>query len=322
MEASIDERIAQAERSLIARDHRVVMQARAISELAERKLHAARQPGMFKTVLGTLLSWWLPSFRRRGTRSRGSALSGLSTGRSARGLSWAVLLPLMWPLMPSGVRRRISAPRVAMIATFAGPALASLRSDSGPVQTVEAVDLERYAGLWYEIARLPSAFEGRFDGDATATYTPRGQHLEVDKRSRMPSGRERQSSGVAHPVDGTGGAQMEVSMFPRWLRWLPVAWEGQWVIAVDSDYQTAVVGAPGRGALCLLSRSPVVDEARYRSMVASAAAQGYNVGRLKRVQHRVAAPAGPLAPDSGISGVSGATPATSDAPAAPVVAPA
>jgi apolipoprotein D and lipocalin family protein len=154
------------------------------------------------------------------------------------------------------------------------------------VQTVESVDTDRYAGLWYEIARLPAPLEGRFATDATVSYTAHGQRLEVDKRCRLPSGRERRSVGVAHPVEGTGRAQMEVSLFPSWLRWLPVAWAGEWVIALDSDYQTAVVGAPGRGALCLLSRSPVIDEARYQSMVASAAAQGYTVARLERVQHR------------------------------------
>jgi len=294
VQASIDERIAQAERSLIERDQRVVMQARAIGELAEQRLQRARQPSLFKTVVSTLMSWWLPGFRARGARSGSGALGGVDklghfgSGRSARGLSWAVLLPLMWPLMPAGVRRRISAARMAMIASFAGPALASLRSDGGPVQTVEAVDMQRYAGLWYEIARLPTPFEGRFDSDATVTYTACGQHLEVDKRSRMPSGRERRSVGVAHPVKGTGGAQMEVSLFPSWLRWLPLAWAGEWVVAIDSDYQTAVVGAPDRGALYLLSRSPEIDETRYQTMVASAAAQGYKVARLRRVQHRVA----------------------------------
>ena len=282
----LEARIAQAEQALVARDHRVQTQWQALTGAAaqavEQGLQGRRSLGLLGTVARALLAWWLPGLRWLGA-ARPRAQPG--SERRGRGLPWALLLPWLWPLMPGPVRRRLSAARVLLIAGVAAPVLAWLRSGRKPVQTVAVVDLSRFAGRWYEVARLPAPFEGRCARDITATYTLQGASIRVDNRCRSASGREQCAVGVAYPVAGRGGAQLEVSLFPRWLRWLPVAWAGYWIIDIDPGYQTAVVGTPGRWGLWLLSRTPHLDEGRYQAMVARAAAQGYTVARLKRSQH-------------------------------------
>lgn len=276
----LEARIAQAEQAVIERDRRVRMYGRSLATAVETRLARLRGPGLFSAVVALFLPG--PGRERSGT---------------ARGLSWAALIPFLWPWMPAAVRRRMSATTATLIVGMAAPALARLRPQREPVKTVDAVDLARFAGRWYELARLPAIFDGGCARDATTTYTLHRRHIEIDNRCRLPSGRERRAVGVVLPVAGGGGARLEVSLFPPWLRWLPFAWGGHWVIALDRDYQTAVVGTPERRGLWLLARTPVVDETTYQGMVARAAGQGYDVARLKRVQHRGGAGAASFTPE-------------------------
>lgn len=264
----LDARIAQAEQALIERDRRVRLYGRTLAAAVERRLERLRGPGLFSALAGLVL----PGRSRE--RSGG-----------ARGLSWAALIALLWPWMPAAVRRRISAPTASLIVGMVAPALAWLRPRREPVKTVHAVDLARFAGRWYELARLPALFEGGCAGDATTTYTLHRDHIEIDNRCRSPSGRTRRVIGVVFPVAGGSGARLAVSLFPPWLRWLPFAWADRWVIALDHDYQTAIVGTPERRGLWLLARTPAIDETTYQGLVARAAGEGYDVARLPRVPH-------------------------------------
>ncbi|MFM7122171.1 MAG: lipocalin family protein, partial [Fluviibacter sp.] len=63
----------------------------------------------------------------------------------------------------------------ALLATICTIALlqSPLLATEPTLPTVTQVDLERYAGRWYEISRLPMWFERKCTGNITATYTPR-----------------------------------------------------------------------------------------------------------------------------------------------------
>ncbi len=153
-----------------------------------------------------------------------------------------------------------------------------------PLQTVERVDLKRYAGTWYEIATIPMSFQKGCTG-VTATYTLRSDG-DVDVvntcRKERVDGELKTAKGKAWSVDPSN-AKLEVRFF-----W---PFHGSyWVIDLDPDYGWAVVGHPSREYLWILSRTPTMDPAVYDGILGRLRAQGYDTGKLVRTPQ----PPGPL----------------------------
>lgn len=152
---------------------------------------------------------------------------------------------------------------------------------AGPVRSVDALDIDRYAGQWHEIAHLPVSFQKKCVGDITATYSLRSDgRISVINGCRVEDGTRTQAEGVARPVKGHPG-QLEVRFAPDWLSWVPLIWADYWVIALDPDYQWAVVGEPDRKYLWILSRSPSMERGQLDALKARAEAMGYDLGPLK-----------------------------------------
>jgi len=153
---------------------------------------------------------------------------------------------------------------------------------AGAVQSVPVLDLTRYAGRWYEVARYPNRFQKRCAGDVTADYVlgPEGD-LTVVNQCRLPDGSVDRAEGAARRANPGGpDAQLKVRFAPRWLSFLPVVWGDYWVIALGANYEYAVVGDPSRDYLWILSRTPAMDEARYRSALDAAVSNGFDPTRL------------------------------------------
>lgn len=166
-----------------------------------------------------------------------------------------------------------------LLAAAAPLALAQSSTRTGNVP-VAALDLDRYAGQWHEIAHLPMFFQRQCVDRITATYTrqPDGT-IEVRNASRTKAGGRGESTGVARTADGRPGA-LEVRFAPRVLSWLPMVWADYWVIDLDPDYRWAAVGGPGRKHLWVLSREPSMARAQFERITARARAMGYPVDRL------------------------------------------
>ena len=147
-----------------------------------------------------------------------------------------------------------------------------------PLDVVEKVDLDRYSGRWYEIARYPNSFERGCVG-VTADYTPRADgRIQVVNTCFESSldGPSREIRGSARVVDETSNAKLKVRFF-----W---PFEGDyWIIDLDEDYQYAVVGEPSRTFLWILSRTPQMDETLYEDIVATLPAWSYDPERLELV---------------------------------------
>jgi apolipoprotein D and lipocalin family protein len=149
-----------------------------------------------------------------------------------------------------------------------------------PVQVVERVDIERYMGRWYEIARFPNSFQdgrGRRCVGTTATYAlrPDGQVAVTNRCLDAADGDKAVTAdGSAYAVEGTGNAKLRVSFFWPF-------YGDYWVIGLDPAYRWAVVGAPDRDYLWILSRTPEMRPAEYAEAVGIAAAQGFDVSRLQ-----------------------------------------
>ncbi len=163
---------------------------------------------------------------------------------------------------------------LAVIVGLSGPACSAGMAERQPLQTVSAVDLERYAGTWYEIARYPNRFQRDCAGDVTALYEvkPDGS-VRVTNSCAEADGSTKSARASAKVVDRETNAKLKVTFF-----W-PFSGD-YWIINLGPNYEYAVVGEPGRDYLWILSRTPQMDEATYNVLLERIARQGYDPSRL------------------------------------------
>jgi len=156
-------------------------------------------------------------------------------------------------------------------------------SASVPLETVPRVDLDRYAGRWHELARTPNWFQRNCATDVTAEYARRADGtVAVVNSCRRADGSIDRSEGSARVVDPATNAKLEVAFAPEALRWIPAVWGNYWVIELAPDYRYAIVGEPSRRYLWVLSRTPTLDEAAWRTIDARIAASGYDLSKVNR----------------------------------------
>lgn len=147
-----------------------------------------------------------------------------------------------------------------------------------PLRTVPFVDLNRYLGRWYEIARLPTSFEKNCT-DVSAEYSRAADGTINVRNACLKEGRPKTAIGKATVADPETNAKLKVSFF-----W---PFRGNyWVLALDPDYQWALVGEPTREYLWVLSRKPSLDQEVLQHLVTLASAEGFPVENLIYTEHR------------------------------------
>jgi apolipoprotein D and lipocalin family protein len=140
------------------------------------------------------------------------------------------------------------------IAAVTVPVLASADTQPPP-QTVDFVDLDRYAGNWYEIASIPNRFQKHCRGNTTASYRPlEQQRIEVINSCLGEDGAVDTAQGIARIVDTRSNAKLEVS-FVSLFGW-HLFWGDYWVLELAPDYSHAIVGTPNFRYGWILSRTP------------------------------------------------------------------
>ena len=155
----------------------------------------------------------------------------------------------------------------------------------GAVRTVDRVDLDRYLGDWYEIARFPNGFQRTCAGDVKATYARRPDgRIDVINRCRTADG-VTEARGVARVADARTSAKLKVRFAPAVLSFLPFVWGDYWILGLAGDYSWAVVGSPDRQYLWILARAPALEADRFESALAAARANGFDVARLVSTRH-------------------------------------
>jgi apolipoprotein D and lipocalin family protein len=151
--------------------------------------------------------------------------------------------------------------------------------------TVPSIDLARYLGTWFEIARLPMRHEPADFTDITAHYAlQRDGTVQVRNRALDGKGELAESVGEASAVDDSN-SKLEVTFLPEGLRWIPFTRGDYWILKIDPDYATALVGSPDRKYLWLLSRQPRLDEATKQDYLDHARRQGFDLGDLIHTPH-------------------------------------
>jgi apolipoprotein D and lipocalin family protein len=104
------------------------------------------------------------------------------------------------------------------------------------VKTVASVDLKRYAGKWYEIAKIPNSFQKKCLSSTTAEYTPRkdGQ-IDVAIAARPPMV-PMKPWAWRKVVPGSNNSKLQVRFAPAWLSWIPMVWGDYWIMELDEQY--------------------------------------------------------------------------------------
>ena len=152
-----------------------------------------------------------------------------------------------------------------------------------PLMVVPNLDLQKYAGRWYEIARFPNRFQEKCAGDVTAEYRPQPDgRIAVINRCRTTDGDVDDAEGVARRLEGAPPSALEVRFAPAFLSFLPNVWGDYQVMALDDAYTYSLVGTPDRKYLWVLARTPSLDEATYKRLLEVAASQGFDTSKLVR----------------------------------------
>ena len=151
-----------------------------------------------------------------------------------------------------------------------------------PLTPVAALDVKRYMGDWYEIAKFPNWFQRNCAGDTRASYTLRPDGgVVVDNRCRRANGEIDSALGAARQLGPADSPRLEVRFAPAWLSFIPLVWADYWVIDIDDAYQLVAVSEPRRKYLWILSRTPQVDPQAYAALKARLSARGFDLGQLE-----------------------------------------
>jgi apolipoprotein D and lipocalin family protein len=156
------------------------------------------------------------------------------------------------------------------------------QTNNPPLRVVESVDLTRYAGRWYEAARLPNRFQDQCAGDVVVHYALRADgRIDVVNRCRTFAGKVEEARGIGRKAgDQQSSARLEVRFAPAILSFLSSVWGNYWIIGLGPEYTWAVVGTPSREYLWILSRTPTLSATSYERALEIALGNGFDVTRV------------------------------------------
>lgn len=176
---------------------------------------------------------------------------------------------------------------VSTLITFAS---SSAAEDDSPISSrtlkaVPALDVARYMGTWYEIAKYPNWFQRKCSGSTRADYSLMSDGgVRVINRCRTKDGEVIEANGEARQVGASTSPRLEVRFAPAWLSFLPFVWADYWIIELDDDYQLAAVSEPNRAYLWILSRTPKVDPVNYNALLTRLRQKGFDLHKLEATQ--------------------------------------
>ena len=148
--------------------------------------------------------------------------------------------------------------------------------NSQSLQTVPFVELNKYAGKWYEIASYPQRFQkGCHCTTAEYTLIENGS-IVVENRCNKGSinGKQSYIKGKAFVDKNSGNAKLKVQFF-----W---PFKGKyWIIDLADDYSYAVISHPNRKYLWILSRIPKMNDLVYQQIIIRLKEKGFDISKLQ-----------------------------------------
>jgi apolipoprotein D and lipocalin family protein len=155
------------------------------------------------------------------------------------------------------------------------------------VTPIASLDVPRYMGTWYEIAKFPNRFQAKCVANTRARYLAQTHStVQVLNSCDTADGSTIDALGLAKQLDGPSSPKLQVRFAPAWLGWLPMVWGDYWVIDLDADYQLAAVSDSKREFLWVLSRTPQANTKAYDALLERLKAQHFDVTKLERTSQR------------------------------------
>lgn len=141
------------------------------------------------------------------------------------------------------------------------------------LKTVQNVDLNRYIGSWYEIAR----FEHYFQKDCKnvkANYTLRddGKIDVLNSCTKISTNKYKQASAIAYSVNSSN-SKLKVSFFRPF-------YADYWILDLDEDYKYAIIGTPSKEYLWIISREKTMDDKLLNSLLEKIENLGFDRSKL------------------------------------------
>lgn len=142
------------------------------------------------------------------------------------------------------------------------------------LQTVSSVDLERYLGRWFEVARMEQRFQkGCYDSIADYSRRDDGDIKVVNSCSILGK-KGKKATGRAWVTDKDTNAKLRVQFALTGIK-LSFMSGRYWVLDLAEDYSHVIVGEPSRKYLWILSRSPEIAPQRLEELLKKAELLGY-----------------------------------------------
>jgi apolipoprotein D and lipocalin family protein len=148
-------------------------------------------------------------------------------------------------------------------------------------QPAKSVDLQRYLGTWYELARYEAGFQKDCEA-VTANYSltsPTEIKVVNSCRKGGLDGKAQVATGKAKIVEGSNNAKLRVSFFGPF-------YGDYWVLDRADDYSWAIIGEPSGRYLWLLHREGSPGAPTLNAMTDRAKALGYNTDQLRITKQR------------------------------------
>lgn len=182
------------------------------------------------------------------------------------------------------------------ISVFAWAPLASAQTQSSevspaPLESIASLDVPRFMGTWYEVAKYPNWFQKRCIANTSATYAVQSNGmLQVLNRCQKEDGSITEALGEAKQVGDANSPKLKVRFAPAWLSFLPFVWGNYWVIDLDPQYQLAAVSEPSRKYLWILSRTQTVEPKAYDALLQRLKQKGFNLDAIEVSKQTTAKP--------------------------------
>jgi apolipoprotein D and lipocalin family protein len=168
-----------------------------------------------------------------------------------------------------------------------GSATGASSQSQPPLTTISSLDVPRYMGTWYEIAKYPNRFQKKCVADTRADYQLQADgRVQVTNRCRMTSGEMDEAVGEARQIGPSTSPKLQVRFAPAWLSLFPFVWGDYWVVDLDEGYQLVAVSEPKREYLWVLSRTPTVATGAFDALMGRLKAQGFDLNRLERTKQK------------------------------------
>ena len=160
--------------------------------------------------------------------------------------------------------------------------LAAYGQSDEQLKTIPSLDVPRYLGTWYEIAKFPNWFQRKCLSNTKAVYSVRSDgNLKVLNSCKTADESISEAEGTARQIGLKDSPKLEVRFAPAWLSFLPMVWGDYWVIDLDPQYQVAAVSDPRREYLWILSRTPQLEKKTYDELLQRLQAQQFDLRKLE-----------------------------------------